>query len=78
MEDSRANKMIPQESKQTNPKCEKFCKMTINSVLLDSVSVFNQLQWIKGGRGREIGTKVFKELKQPNMICGHCLDSYSN
>lgn len=78
MEDRGANKMIPQQSKQTNPKYEKFCKVTINSVLLNSVSVLNQRQWINGGRGKEIETEMFKELKQPNMICGHCLDSYSN
>lgn len=78
MEDRGANKMIPQQSKQTNPKYEKFCKATINSILLNSVSVLNQLQWIKGGRGRKMGTEIFKELKQPNMICGHCLFSYSN
>ena len=78
MEDRGTNKMISQQSKQTNPKYEKFCKATINSILLNSVSVLNQLQWIKGGRGRKTGTEIFKELKQPNTICGRCLDSYSN
>lgn len=44
--------MTPQESKRTNPKCEKFFKTRVNPVLLDSVSVISQLQGRKGGVGR--------------------------